>query len=162
MPSLSAEQEAAILALGDIWQMASYGLVWRPKQEHIVRYVDGKMAAKASVLQHRVSVNDEDVLVGGVGGVVTMPAFQGQGHATAALNYMAGYLRDQLNLPFGMLFCRPALVPFYRQFGWQVLEDTVNIQQPQGTISSPIPVMYVSYAKQSWPKGIVNLNSEPW
>jgi hypothetical protein len=56
VPSLSDEQEAAILHLGDIWQMAVHGLTWRPKQEHIVRYVDGNMAAKASVLKHSVSV----------------------------------------------------------------------------------------------------------
>jgi hypothetical protein len=102
------------------------------------------------------------VPVGGVGGVITMPAFQKEGHATAVLKYLAEYLRDQLNLPFGLLFCRPALVPFYRRLDWQLLADTVNIQQPHGTISSPIPVMYASFSKLPWPKGTVNLNSEPW
>jgi GNAT superfamily N-acetyltransferase len=120
------------------------------------------MVAKASVLQHRVAINDEEVAVGGVGGVITLPGFQCQGHATAILNYLADYLRGELNLPFGMLFCRVALVPFYRQFGWRLVEDTVNIQQPQGTIASPLPVMYASYSKLPWPKGTVNLNSEPW
>ena len=160
--SLSAAEEAAILALGDIWESEFLGLTWRPKQEHIVRYVDGRFAAKASVLKHSVSINGAEVLVGGVGGVITMPEFQGQGHATAVLNYLADYLRDQLHVPFGLLFCRPALIPFYGQFGWCVIEDTVNIQQAHGTVPNPLPVMYVSYAKRPWPKGTVNLNSEPW
>lgn len=161
-PHLSDAQEAAILALGDVWEAAHLGLTWRPKQEHIVRYVDGEFAAKASVLTHSVVVNDHEVRVGGVGGVVTMPAFQGQGHATAVLTYLADYLPGRLKLPFGILFCRPALVPFYGQLGWQVIEDTVYLQQPQGTIVSPLPVMSASYSNEPWPRGSVHLNSEPW
>ena len=160
--SLTEEQEAAILALGDIWEAAHLGVSWRPKEEHIVSYVDGKFAAKASILKHCVVINGEEVLVGGVGGVITMPAFQGQGHAVAVLNYLTDYLRDRLKLPFGLLFCRSALVPFYARFGWRVIEDTVYIQQPQGTITSPLPVMSVSYSKQPWPRGSVHLKSEPW
>jgi GNAT superfamily N-acetyltransferase len=159
---LSDEQEAAILALGDIWESEHLGLTWRPKDHHIVRYVDGVFAAKASILQHSVAINDKQVLVGGVGGVITMPAFQRQGHSTAVLNYLTDYLRNQLKLPFGMLFCRPALVPFYGRFGWQLIADTVYVEQPNGVIASPLPVMYASYSNQPWPKGIVQLNSQPW
>jgi GNAT superfamily N-acetyltransferase len=160
--NLTDDEEAAILDLGDIWQAAHLGLSWRPKDEHIVRYVDDQFAAKASVLTHCVVINDEEVLVGGVGGVLTMPAFQGQGHATAVLNYLTGYLRDRLKVPFGVLFCNPELVPFYARLGWRVIEDTVKIQQPHGTIASPLPVMNVSYSQQPWPAGTVYLNSEPW
>jgi predicted acetyltransferase len=160
--SLTDEEEAAILALGDIWEAAHLNLNWRSKEEHIVRYVDGVFAGKVSVLKHSVVINDQEVLVGGVGGVITMPAFQGQGHAAALLRYMADYLRDHLKLSFGILFCRSTLVPFYAQFGWHLIEDTVYIQQPQRTITSPLPVMYASYSEQLWPKGTVHLNSEPW
>jgi GNAT superfamily N-acetyltransferase len=160
--ALSNEQEAAILALGDIWESAHLGLSWRPKEEHIVRYVGGEFAAKASILKHSVMVNDRGVPVGGVGGVITMPAFQGEGHATAVLNYLANYLRCDLKLPFGMLFCRPALAPFYGRLGWKLIEDTVYIQQPQRTMESPLPVMSASYSNEAWPRGSVYLNSEPW
>jgi GNAT superfamily N-acetyltransferase len=159
---LSDKQEAAILALGDIWESEHLGLTWRAKDHHIMRYVGGEFAAKASVLKHSVVINDNEVLVGGVGGVITMPAFQGQGHATAVLSYLADYLGDQLRLPFGMLFCRPALVPFYGRFRWQIIADTVYVDQPNGVIASPLPVMYASYSNQPWPKGSVQLNSEPW
>ncbi len=160
--SLTDAQEAAIAALGDIWEAAALGLTWRPKNGHIVRYVDGEMAAKASVLKHSVSICEEPVLVGGVGGVITMPPFQRQGHATAVLNYLRDYLRDVLKVPFGFLFCRDALVPFYRKLGWQLIEDSVKIQQPAGTISNPGNAMSLSCGTLPWPRGTVNLNSEPW
>jgi len=156
--TLTDEQEAAILALGDIWQAAHLGLTWRPKDEHIVRYVDGEFAAKVSILKHSVLIDREAVLVAGVGGVLTMPAFQGQGHAAALLHYH----REHVKVPFGMLFCRTELVPFYARFGWQLIEDTVYIQQPQGTIISPLHVMSTSFGAQPWPKGTVHLNSQPW
>ena len=159
---LSDEQEAAILALGDIWESEHLGLTWRAKDQNIVRYVDGEFASKASILKHSVVINDNEVLVGGVGGVITMPAFQGQGHVTAVLTYLTDYLRNQLGVPFGMLFCRPALVPFYGRFGWQLIADTVYLEQPNGVIASPLPAMYASYSNQPWPKGTVHLNSEPW
>ncbi len=155
---LTDEQEAAILALGDIWQAAHLGLTWRPKDEHLVRYVDGQFAAKVSILKHSVLIDHEEAPVEGVGGVLTMPAFQGQGHAAALLNYQ----REHVKVPFGLLFCRTELVPFYARFGWQTIEDMVYIQQPQGTIISPLHVMSASYRAQPWPKGTVHLNSEPW
>ncbi len=159
---LTAEQEAAILALGDVWESEHLGLTWRAKDQHLVRYVDGVFAAKASILQHSVVVDDKRVLVGGVGGVITMPTFQGQGHASAVLSYLGDYLRGQLRLPFGMLFCRPALVPFYGRFSWQLITDTVYVEQPNGVVASPLPVLYACYSNQPWPKGTVHLNSEPW
>ena len=127
-----------------------------------MRYVDGVFAAKASILQHSVVINDNEVLVGGVGGVITMPAFQGQGHASAVLNYLTDYLRNHLQLPFGMLFCRPALVTFYGRFGWHLIADTVYVEQPNGVVASPLPVMYAGYSNQPWPTGTVQLNSGPW
>jgi len=159
---LTDEQEAAILSLGDIWESEHLGLTWRPKDHHIVRYVDGEFAAKASILEHPVVINDKNVLVAGVGGVLTMPAFQGQGHASAVLNYLTDYLSNHLQPPFGMLFCRPALVPFYGRFGWQLIADTVYVEQPKGVIASPLPVMYASHSNQPWPTGTVQLNSQPW
>jgi aminoglycoside 2'-N-acetyltransferase I len=162
VPSLTQDQEAAIAALGDIWEAAHLGLSWRPKTEHIVRYVDGAMAAKVSVLKHCVSVGGENVWVGGIGGVITMPAFQKQGHATALVRYAAGYLLNQLQVPFGLLFCRDALTPFYRRLGWQMVEDSVTVQQPAVSVLMPIHTMYLSCSSLAWPKGKVNLNSEPW
>jgi len=162
VPSLTQEQEDAIAALGDIWQAAHLGLTWRPKTEHIVQYVGGVMAAKVSLLKHCVLVEGQEVWVGGVGGVLTMPEFQGRGYAAELLHYTSGYLRDQLKVPFGLLFCRDALAPLYRRFRWQIIEDSVTIQQPAGAILMPLHTMSLSCGTIEWPKGKVNLNSEPW
>ena len=51
---------------------------------------------------------------------------------------------------FGMLFCLPRLVPFYGRTGWERLAP-VWIQQPAGTVRSPLEVMVKPLSGRPWP-----------
>jgi len=144
-------------------EQGAFGLVWRPVQMHVLRYVAGVLVAKAGIVEHRLASDvDGELRIGGVGGVITKPSVRGHGHATAVMNYVGGYLCEQLKVNFGMLFCRDKLIPFYEALGWEVLEGPLTFQQPSGSVSSPFPAMILSCVSAPWPKRAVNLNSEPW
>ena len=160
---LSDEDRQILFGWGyDLFGVAAYGLSWRAKDWHALRLEYGQLVAKASILKHRLFVNQEGLWVGGVGGVITIPTAQKLGHATAIMAYTADHIRDHLRVPFGLLFCREPLVQFYARLGWHLINHSVIIRQPGGEKISPLPVMVLSCSAASWPKGTVRLDSEPW
>jgi GNAT superfamily N-acetyltransferase len=146
----------------DIFGMANQGLHWRPKDHHVFVEVGGRAVSHVGLLRHTVKVGGAPVEVGGIGGVVTMPDMQGRGHARQALRYASSLMCREWGLNFGLLFCREALTPFYRELGWRRVEEPVMIEQPSGRIGSPVVVMVLSCGDQGWPAGVVDLGSFPW
>ncbi len=159
--TLTAAERLSIQAWGE--EQGAFGLVWRPVQMHVLRYVDGELVAKAGIVEHQLASNVEDELrLGGVGGVITNPSARGQGHATAVMNHVRHHLCKRLKVNFGMLFCRETFIPFYKALGWEILEEPLTFQQPSGSVLCPFPAMILRCVSAPWPKGAVNLNSEPW
>src|SRR5688572_22692139 len=132
-----AERQALFGWGEDLFSVNALGLKWRPKDWHCVLYEDGAPLANASVLRHEV----RDMVVGGLGGVITLPEARGRGLARQVVGRAAELMRDDLGASFGLLFCLPRLVPFYESQGWTVVEPGVLIDQPGGKVPSPIPVM---------------------
>ena len=124
-------------------------------------YLDGEPVSHLGVLKHTVTVDGEPVIVGGVGGVVTVPEAQNR-RCAHDLMQRATALFENWHLAAGLLFCRPGLVSFYESQQWQVIEGPVLIQQPDGEIKSPLEVMVRPFGGYLWPEGEVRLNSFPW
>lgn len=161
--SLTEEEWQRLFGWGeDIFQSEHLNLRWRGKDFHILVDVDGRAVAHVGMLQHTVSVGSRPVQVCGIGGVVTTPEAQGRGCASRAMRYAEDFMRGGWAVDFGLLFCRDQLVPFYERLGWQLVEEPVKIEQPSGTITSPLFVMVLPCKAKRWPKGRVKLNSFPW
>jgi GNAT superfamily N-acetyltransferase len=161
--NISEEESERLFGWGeDIFGSNHLNLTWKPKDLHIFVDVDGSTVTHVGLLQHTVTVGDEPVKVCGVGGVVTILDAQGKGYASRAMRYAASHIREELGVGFGLLFCHGRLIPFYERLGWQKVEDSVEIEQPSGPITSPMNVLILLCGKESWPAGPVKLNSLPW
>lgn len=160
--SLSAEDRQQLLGWGqDVFDTEALGLIWRPKQNQLVLY-DGEVPlSKCGLLQQTVVVGEENLQVGGIGGVVTPPCLRKQGYARQVLAEALRIFRDEWRLDAGMLFCREALVPFYREAGWQLVSADVQILQAAGMVACPVPVMVYPLTRP-WPDGPVVIDSLPW
>jgi len=145
----------------DIFEANNLDLRWRPKDVHFVRYLDGEAVSHVGVLQHEVSVAGRGVKVGGVGAVVTPPAWQKRGYASELMRHAANYFKAT-PVAAGLLFCLRRRVPFYESLGWQLVGHPVLIQQPTGEKVSPLEVMVLPLGDHVWPEGEVRLNSFPW
>jgi GNAT superfamily N-acetyltransferase len=145
----------------DIFGASSLELHWRPKDSHFLLYVDGIAVSHVGLLKHVVSVAGQPVTVGGVGGVVTVPEEQNRGHARELMQHATRLLADW-RVDAGLLFCLKRMVPFYELQGWQVVNQPVLIEQPDGEINSPLEVMVLPLGGRPWPDGKVKLNSFPW
>lgn len=160
--SLSEQERGELLGWGsDIFNTESLGLIWRPKSEQLVLYEDATPVSTCGLLRQSLRVDHEYLEVGGIGGVVTRPPFRGRGFGGHLLDEALRIFREEWQLQAGMLFCREALVPYYREQGWQQLDARVFILQPAGTVSCPTPVMVYPF-HSSWPDGTVHLDSLPW
>ena len=145
----------------DIFGADDLNLRWRPKDVHFLMDVNGEPVSHVGVLKHDVSVAGQPVTVAGVGGVVTIPAFQRRGYARELMMHAVEFF-EKWEVQAGLLFCLPRRVPYYGSQGWQVLKRPVTVVQPAGEIVSPLEVMVFPLGKSSWPDGEVHLNSFPW
>jgi GNAT superfamily N-acetyltransferase len=160
---ITDEEQRHLFGWGDdIYDDNCYGLTWRPRDRRFFVYADNQLVGHIGFVKQVVRVGTQSVLVGGVGQVVTVPTAQQRGYATQALRAAAAFLKDELEVVFGLLFCIPRKVPFYERLGWQHIHDTVVFQQPEGNKNSPMPVMVLPCTDQHWPAGVVDLQSLPW
>ena len=160
--SLTDAEKEKLFGWGDdIFGADDLNLRWRPKDVHFLMDVDGQTVSHVGVLKHKISVGGQRVTVGGVGGVVTLPAFQKSGYARELMLHAAEFLK-KWQVDAGLLFCLRRRVPYYESQGWQVIEGPVMVEQPSGGIVMPLEVMVLPLSKASWPDGEVQLNSFPW
>lgn len=145
----------------DIFGVSSLELRWRGKDYHLLMYIDGSPVSHVGILKHSASIGGQSLMVGGVGGVVTVPEEQNRGHARELMQH-APKLLEEWRVAAGLLFCLKRTVPFYESQGWQLVEQPVLIEQPRCEIISPLEVMVLPFAGHPWPNGNVKLNSFPW
>ena len=146
----------------DIFIVDYFHLEWRPKDWHFLCYENGKLVSAAGVLQQNIFVGTHSVSVAGVGGVVTLPEARERGHATALMRQVADYIKNEMSVEFGMLFCHEELIPFFVRLGWQRIGEKAFVDQPSGGIDCPLPVMILSCHGETWRRGPVSTCSEPW
>ena len=156
-----AEKEKLFGWGDDIFGATDLNLRWRPKDLHFLVDLDGEAVSHVGVLRHEVSVAGQLLTVGGVGGVVTIPAFQKKGYARELMQHTARFF-ENWQVDAGLLFCLRRRVPYYESQGWQVVPHPVLVEQPSGEIASPLEVMVLPLGKGRWPDGKVKLNSFPW
>jgi GNAT superfamily N-acetyltransferase len=146
----------------DLWSIDSYRLAWRPWESSFVGYLGDDPVTHTGVLTHTVSVADRELHVGGVAGVLTLPAARGLGYGTRTLGAATRFLQDSRGVAFVLLFCRDQLIPFYGPRGWRKIEDPVFIRQPDGERPSPLNCLVLTLGEDPWPGGAVRLDSQPW
>jgi aminoglycoside 2'-N-acetyltransferase I len=143
-------------------QTASYNLHWRPKTLHVLVIQDKITVSHVGLLHHTVTVNNQLVPVAGIGGVLTHPDFRGKGFSQMALKKALDHIQTHMNANFAILFCRDSLRPWYEKQGWSPIPHPVWIDQPQGSIQSPLAVMVKILGRERWPPGTVQLGCLPW
>jgi hypothetical protein len=161
--ALTEEERQALFGWGeDIFGIEDRNYRWRPKEYHFITEESGHPLSHVGVVRTAVSVGGRTLTVGGIGGVVTVPAAQGRHLVHAAMLQAAEFICRELGAEFGMLFCLPRLEPFYARQGWQALEDEVEIDQPDGKIIWPYRVMVRPCGDRVWPAGRVEVGGLPW
>ncbi|WP_329563172.1 GNAT family N-acetyltransferase [Kitasatospora sp. NBC_01266] len=145
----------------DPFGVADVGLTWLPKEHHFGIRQHGRLVAHTGLLQLPISIDGFATEVVGVGGVAVAPDLRGQGLARLVVSAALDHART-MGPPYGLLFCRPPLVPLYQRLGWHPLEQDIHVQQPAGPVLMPLRTMWTPLRDgANSPAGAVRLLSLP-
>jgi GNAT superfamily N-acetyltransferase len=158
----SAEQQRLFGWSPDPFGVAHLGLEWRPKEVRLLLDLNGQPVSHVGILRHEVHIGERIVRLVGLGGVITVPAAQGQGFASQLVQYASRLAFDEWSVTVGLLFCLPRMVPYYEPLGWRALEQPVQIDQSSGRILAPIPVMVYPAEGGALLETPLVLESLPW
>jgi GNAT superfamily N-acetyltransferase len=137
-------------------------LEWSVSHWHVVIKVDGQWVSQVGIVERMATVNGRPVKLGGVGGVATLPEWRRRGLAQAALEKAAAFIRDDLQVEFGLLICNQQMMPYYRKLGWQAVQGPLTFNQPQGQVTFTDVTMILPCTKKAWPPGTIDLCGPPW
>lgn len=145
----------------DPFGVSEAGLTWLPKQEHFGIRLDGRLVAHTGLLPVPLSVGPVETQAVGFGGVVVAPDLRGHGLARLVVTSALEHART-MGPQYGILFCRPHLVPLYQRLGWRTLEGDVQVEQAEGPVVMPLRTMWTPLRDGAqWPVGPVRLLSFP-
>lgn len=135
---------------------------WSGPDWMVLGRYEGEIVTQLGLLEREIQVGAGTLLVGGVGGVATLPARQRRGFSSTLMQAAAGFLKNEMEVPFGLLVCAEETQPFYARLGWKTVSNRLLFTQ-EG-ISQPMhtPVMILSLAVKPWPQGEIDLCGLPW
>jgi GNAT superfamily N-acetyltransferase len=171
VPGLTAAERQTLLR----WAPDPFGgdaaglqhLVYRSKPLTWVLYDDADQPiARACALPTTCGINDNPAVpIGGIGGIITVPAHQRQGHATRLIAEVLDHLYARYARAV-LLFCLDPLLPFYAKRGFTRVTCPVVIEQPGGPIPLPPPLNLCIHTRTPDPAVVpvraIDLRSRPW
>lgn len=141
--------------------VAPMGLAWRAIEVDFGVEDEGRLVGHAGMVPVSLSVGGVTLRMAGLGGVVVAPGLRRKGLARRVVTAVMDHARG-LGLEFGILFCRPHVVPFYERLGWRVVRDEVLIEQPDGLLRMPLETMWTPLTDGAeLPRGRVRFLSLP-
>ena len=151
---------------GDIFDTAHLNLTYRTKDPRDRRFVlydeENAPVSHAAVLTHQARANGRHVLIGGIGGVVTVPRAQRRGYAALLLGRATDFLRDEWKVDFALLFCVDRMVRYYERLKWRKVDCEVLITQPSGARPCPFHVMTTPFKPEFTTIRSLDLESASW
>ena len=136
---------------------------WAKPQWSVLLWEDEELLSRVGLLVRDVFHDGAPKRIGGIGGVVTHPAKQGQGLASQAMREASRLFDAELNVSYALLFCRPHLIAFYRRLMWKPFEGKVFVEQPEGKVEfSANGTMVLDVKEQAPLDGVLDLNGLPW
>lgn len=144
---------AATFSNGHSWSGA------RP-EGRVIGYDGRRPVSRLGFLRRMLRIESQaaGVFIADVGLVGTDPDYRGLGIGVRLLDETSAVFR-QLQIRFGFLTCRPAVIPFYEKAGWlhlpgQVTRMITNLGEPERYTGPALMLPAMSDAS-GWPAGQV-------
>jgi len=100
--------------------------------------------------------------VAGIGGMATHPNHHRKGFGSVLLKATETFMRNELQVTFGLLICADETQPFYELANWERVADLLYYYQEDQRRSLHTSVMILQLQNQTWPAGKIDLCGAPW
>lgn len=136
---------------------------WAPPQWSVLITDGDELATRLGMVVREINSNGKSKRIGGFCAAMTHPAKRRKGLLRLAMQEATRRFHDELNVSFGLLFCRPPLVPLYERLMWKLFQGIVLADQPEGKVdfTSKGP-MVLDILEQAPLQGTLDLNGLPW
>jgi GNAT superfamily N-acetyltransferase len=135
---------------------------WSSSEWYVLGKKTGRIVSLVGILKRGIRVGEIALEVGGVGGFATHPDHQRHGFGSAVLKRAAEFMRDDLQVEFGLLVCGQDMIAYYGKHGWQIAEaEMVFTSQGIKHVFHDI-IMVLPLGERAWPKGMIDLCGKPW
>lgn len=94
-------------------------------------YVDGRLAAKMTILDLQTRIQGKTFAMGGIAGVATWPEYRRGGLVARLLDHALRTMRDKGQT---ISFLHPFQFAFYRKFGWETYTEYKIYDIPSGML----------------------------
>jgi aminoglycoside 2'-N-acetyltransferase I len=135
---------------------------WAPADYYVLINREGQLAGRLGMLDSKVSVANQVIRVGGIGGVATKPEFRHRGVASAMLARAAEFMKSDLRVDFGLLLCRHEVSTVYAKSGWIIVRGPTTFTRAGVTATYPHDTMVLPLAGKEWPSGPIDMLGLPW
>ncbi len=111
--------DAAVYPPKPAAQEATVQQSWAHPQWHIlIQDADQQLVSHVGVLTRICLCDGDEILIGGIGGVMTHPSQRRKGYAGAGLRRATEFLQNEMRVDLSLLFCGPRMLSYYRRFGF--------------------------------------------
>lgn len=128
---------------------------------YVTATADGSDRSIAGVVERDGAVGGRPARLGLLGGVLTLPAFRGQGLAAEVVRRATRLIEDELGCDFGVLMCGDELVGFYERLGWKLVPNEMTYERFGATRLVEINTMVYECRNRSLPPGPIELRGLP-
>ncbi len=135
---------------------------WATSEWMTLGFAGDQLVSVVGILVREASLDGQPIILGGIGGVATLPEWRRKGFAGTLLDRAAEFLLDPLKVDFGFLVCANEKTRWYSSHGWQQINGQVYIDQPGGKMIMEGPNMILPVLKTRWLEGCLDLCGLPW
>jgi predicted GNAT family N-acyltransferase len=136
---------------------------WASPQWSVLLWDQGELVSRVGLIVRETLNDGVTKNIGGIGGVITHPARQGQGLASQTMREASRRFDADLKVSYALLFCQPHLVGFYTRLMWKPFHGKVFVEQPQGKVEfSSNGAMILDVREQAPLNSVLDLNGLPW
>ena len=125
-------------------------------------FLNGELVTQLCLPKRAIIIGAEKVWVAGIGGMATHPSHQHKGYGSELLEATESFMRDEMQVPFGLLICANETRPFYELARWQFAADALYYHQDQQRKILKTSVMILQLKNQTWHAGTIDLCGSPW
>jgi GNAT superfamily N-acetyltransferase len=137
-------------------------LVYDVPEWYVLGFLEGALAVHVGILCRTITVDQVPLQIGGICYLVTEPENRGRGLAYAVMDKAVDFVKNQLQLPFCLLTCKPRLEALYTKWGWQTVAGPTIFLQAGGLRHCGGLTMIFQCGGKPWPAGKIDLCGLPW
>jgi predicted acetyltransferase len=138
------------------------GTKWATPNWAVMIWEDEDMVSNIHIIERTVTVGNEYVKLGGIGNIATKVEWRKRGYANTALKVARKFLKNPLQVDFGLMIATEGMISRYEKSGWRVVANSLMMEQPDGKTNLNYPVMVLPVCKMDWPEGPIDLCGLPW